>query len=154
MSWIVTQLSTQKIKGIPDQAGDFDPAQEESPSSIAIYAPDACDTSGYADAVEHLLPEDGSILRQHDLKHFVADMTFGEPWGQGAVELPRWLGLTHLEQVLQHLEATSSTLAERDLNWEIVGRVQDIARHTDNSVTEYDERAVLDWCEAEIQWRE
>jgi len=204
MGWIVTQLSVQGIKGIPERAGDFELAQEGSPRSIAIYAPDACGTSGYADAIEYLFSEDGSlteergierrvsmtlvnsesgksvqiarlvksgqaddmppelrpivhaaparrILRQHDLKRFVADMTSGEPWGQDTAELSRWLGLTHLEQVLKHLEATASTLAGRDLSWEIVGRVQDIARHTNNSVTGYDERAVLDWCEAETE---
>ncbi|MBL7182940.1 MAG: hypothetical protein ISS50_00655 [Anaerolineae bacterium] len=204
MSWIVTKLSMQGIEGIPDQAGDFELAQERSPRSIAIYDSGAGGKSGYADAVEYLFSEDGSlaeergieprvsmtlvnsesgesvqvtrlvkteqaddmppelrpivraaparrILRRHDLRRFVVDMTPGEPRGQDAAELSRWFGLTHLEQVLKHLEATSSKLAGRDLSWEIVGRVQDIARHTDNSVTEYDERAVLDWCEAETE---
>jgi len=206
MGWIVAQLSIQGIKGIPERVGDFELAQEGSHRSIAIYAPDARGTSGYADAVEYLFSEDGSlteergieprvsmtlvnsetgesvqvsrlvksgqandmplpelrpivraapahrILRQHDLGRFVVDMTSDEPWGQDAAELlSRWFGLTHLEQVLKHLEATLSELAGRDLSWEIVGRVQDIARHTNNSVTEYDERAVLDWCEAETE---
>ncbi|MBU4480597.1 hypothetical protein KKG48_04125, partial [Patescibacteria group bacterium] len=213
MSWIVAQLSIQGIKGILDQAGDFELAQERSPRSIAIYAPNACGKSGYADAVEYLFSSESSegskedsspaderglkprvsmtlvnsesgesvqvsrlvksgqvndapselcpivraapahrILRQHDLRRFVVNMTPGEPQGQDAAELlSRWFGLTHLEQVLKHLEATSSKLASRDLSWEIVGRVQDIARHTNNSVTEYDERAVLDWCEAETE---
>ncbi len=214
MGWIVAQLSIQGIKGIPERVGDFELAQEGSHRSIAIYAPDARGTSGYADAVEYLfsseeeeeeeeeeslteergieprvsmtlvnsetgesvrvsrlvktgqandmpLPElrpivraapAHRILRQHDLARFVVDMTSGEPWGQDAAELlSRWFGLTHLEQVLKHLEATLSELAGRDLSWEIMGRVQDIARHTNNSVTEYDERAVLDWCEAETE---
>ena len=205
MGWIVAQLSIQGIKGIPDPGGDFELAQERSPRSIAIYDPNACGKSGYADAVEYLFSEDSSladerglkprvsmtlvnsesgesvqvsrlvksgqvndapselcpivraapahrILRQHDLRRFVVNMAPGEPQGQDAAELlSRWFGLTHLEQVLKHLEATSSKLAGRDLSWKIVGRVQDIARHTNNSVTEYDERAVLDWCEAETE---
>ena len=213
MSWIVAQLSIQGIKGILDQAGDFELAQERSPRSVAIYDPNACGKSGYADAVEYLFSSESSegskedssladerglkprvsvtlvnsesgesvqvsrlvksgqvndapselcpivraapahrILRQHDLRRFVVNMTPGEPQGQDAAELlSRWFGLTHLEQVLKHLEATSSKLANRDLSWEIVGRVQDIARHTNNSVTRYDERAVLDWCEAETE---
>ncbi len=212
MSWIVARLSIQGIKGILDRVGDFELAQERYPRSIVIYAPNACGNSGYADAIEYLFSEDGSlaeerdieprlsmtlvnsesgesvqvtrlvksgqaddmssdfgelsrvelrsivraapaqrILRQHDLRRFLVDMTPGELRGQDAAELSRWFGLTHLEQVLKHLEATSSTLAGRDLSWEIVGRVQDIARHTNHSVTRYNERAVLDWCEAETE---
>ena len=225
MSWIVAQLRIQGIKGIPDRGGVFELAQERSPRSIAIYDPNACGKSGYADAVEHLFsseeddddslaeergiepsvsmtlvnsesgesvqvtrlvktarlsvsteldevsPKSGQaddvppelrpvvraaparrILRRHDLRRFVVDMTPGEPRGQDAAELlSRWFGLTHLKQALKHLETTSSTLAGRDLSWKIAGRVQDITRHTNNSVTEYDERAVLDWCEAETE---
>ncbi len=91
------------------------------------------------------------VLRQRDLRNFVGDMAPDEPRDQDAAELFRWFGLTRLAQVLKHLEATSRELAGRDLSWEIVGRMQDIARHTDNSVTQYDERAVLDWCEAETE---
>jgi hypothetical protein len=222
MSWVVTKLSIQGMKGILDRGGDFELARERSPRSIAIYAPNACGKSSYADAVEYLFSEDGSvghlgtegadsecggkhaiphvlaeerriepkvsmtivnsesgksvqvtrlvqtdrdddmppelrpfvraapahrILRQHDLRRFVVDMTAVEKYA----ELSRWFGLTHLEQVLKHLETTSSILEGRDLGWEIVGRVQDIARHTNKSVTEYDERAVFDWCEAEAE---
>ena len=204
MSWIVAKLSIQGINDVLDRVGDFELAQERSPRSIAIYAPNAPGKSGYADAIERLFSEGDSpaeergieprvsitlinsesgesvqvpplvktgrtddmlpelrpivcaapahrILRQHDLRRFVVDMTPGEPQGQDAAELFRWSGLTRLEQVLKHLEETTSKLAGRDLSWEIVGRVQDIARHTNNAVTRYDERAVLDWCEAETE---
>lgn len=221
MSWVVTKLSIQGMKGILDRGGDFELARERSPRSIAIYAPNACGKSSYADAVEYLFSEEGSvghlgtgeaserggrqalshvlaeergiepkvsmtvvnsesgesvqatrlvkadqademppelgpivraapahrILRQHDLRRFVAELTPGEKYA----ELARWFGLTRLEQVLKHLEATSSTLAGRDFGWEIAGRVQDIARHTDDAVPQYNERAVLDWCAAEAE---
>ena len=221
MSWIVTKLNIQGIKGVLDRGGDFELGRERSPRSIAIYAPNACGKSSYADAVEYLFSEEGSvghlgtgeaserggrqalshvlaeergiepkvsmtvvnsesgesvqvtrlvkadqademppelgpivravpahrILRQHDLRRFVVDMTAVEKYA----ELSRWFGLTHLEQVLKHLETTSITLEGRDFGWEIAGRVQDIARHTDNAVTQYDERAVLDWCAAEAE---
>jgi hypothetical protein len=209
------------MKGILDRGGDFELTHERCPRSIAIYAPNACGKSSYADAVEYLFSEEGSvghlgtgeaserggrqalshvlaeergiepkvsmtvvnsesgesvqvtrlvkadqademppelrplvraapahrILRQHDLRRFVVDMTAVEKYA----ELSRWFGLAHLEQVLEHLEATSHILAGRDFGWEIAGRVQDIARHTDNAVPQYDERAVLDWCAAEAE---
>ncbi|HID64082.1 MAG TPA: hypothetical protein EYP49_15295, partial [Anaerolineae bacterium] len=87
------------------------------------------------------------VLRQHDLRRFIVDMTPGARYA----ELSRWFGLTRLEKVLQHLETTSNVLESRDFEREIEERVQDIARHTNNSVTEYDERAVLDWCAAETE---
>jgi len=222
MSWIATRLSIQGVKGVLDRAGDFRLAKKRSPRSIAIYAPNACGKSGYADAVEYLFSEDGSvghfgkggadserggkhaiphvladergieprvsmtlvnsvsgelvevsrpvktgraddippelrpivraapahrILRQHDLRSFVVDMSPSEKY----TELSRWLGLTHLEQVLKHLVTTSNALESTDLDREIDERVQDIAQHTSESVTEYDERAVLCWCATETE---
>jgi hypothetical protein len=227
MSWIATKLSIQGIRGVLDRGGDFELAEEQSPRSVAVYAPNACGKSSYADAVEYLFSEDGSIghlgteeadsehdgkhaiphvlaeergieprvsmtlvnsesgesvqvsrlvktdqademppelgsivraapaqriLRQHDLRRFVAELTPGEKYA----ELSRWFGLTRLEQVVGQdgiLLHTSRILADRDCGWEIAGRVQDIARYTDNSVTQYDERAVWDWCEAEAERR-
>ncbi|MFQ5813016.1 MAG: hypothetical protein ACE5I2_07495, partial [Anaerolineae bacterium] len=200
------------IRGVLDRGGDFELARERSPGSIALYAPSACGKSSYADAVEYLFSEDGSVahlgkselphvlagergikpqvsvtlvdpesgesiqitrpvrtgrvdnmppellpivraapahrvLRQHDLRHFVVDMTPGAKYA----ELSRWFGLTRLEKILEHLEITSNVLESRDFVREVEERVQDIARHTDNAVTEHDERAVLDWCEAEAE---
>lgn len=219
MSWIVTQIGIRGIRGILDRGGDFTPAQERSARSIAIYAPNACGKSSYADAIEYFFSQEGSvghlgadgerggkpaiphvlakergiepqvsmmlvnlasgksvevnrsvktdqsddlppelcpivraapahrILRQHDLGNFVVDMSPGARYA----ELSRWLGLTRLEQVLKHLASTSKALESRDLGREVEERVRDIARHTGNSVTEHDERAVLDWCEAETE---
>ena len=87
------------------------------------------------------------ILRQHDLRRFVVDMTPGEKYA----ELSRWLGLTHLEKILKHLKTTANTLESTDLNREIEERVQDITKHTTGIVTEYDKPAVLLWCAAETK---
>ncbi len=87
------------------------------------------------------------VLRQHDLRHFVVAMTPGAKYA----ELSRWFGLTRLEEILEHLEITSNVLESRDFEREVEERVQDIARHTNHAVTEHDERAVLDWCEAEAE---
>jgi hypothetical protein len=221
MGWIAKKLGIQGIKGVLDRGGDFELAEERSPRSIAIYAPNACGKSSYADAVEYLFSAEGSvghlgtggaserggrqaiphvlveergieprvsmtlvhsesgesvqvtrlvqtdqaaemppelgpivraapahrILRQHDLRRFVVELTPGEKYA----ELSRWFGLTRLGQVLKHLGTTSKVLEGRDLGREIEERVQDIGRHTNNSITEYDERAVWDWCEAEVE---
>ena|GEM_PF-938326 len=222
MSWIVAKLSIIGVKGILDRAGDFKLAKRHSPRSVAIYAPNACGKSGYADAVEYLFSEDGGvehlgkggidsecggkhaiphvlaeergidptismtlvnsetgktvqisrpvktgradsippelsaivctapahrILRQHDLRSFVVDMSPGEKY----TELSRWLGLMRLEQVLKHLVTTSNALESTDLDREIDERVRDIAQHTSDSVTRYDERALLRWCTAETE---
>jgi len=222
MSWIVSELNIQGVKGVLDRAGDFRLARKRSPRSIAIYAPNACGKSGYADAVEYLFSEDGGvdhlgkggpdsehggkhaiphvlaqergiepkvsmtvvdldsgesiqvtrpvetgrvddmpgalrpvvrvapahrILRQHDLRRFVVDMTPGQKY----TELSRWLGLTLLERVLKHLKTTSNALENADPDREIDERVNDIAKHTERTVTEYDKRAVLLWCTAETK---
>ena len=218
MSWlgsgngIVAKLSIAGIRGVLDRGGDFELAQERSPGSIALYAPSACGKSSYADAVEYLFSEDGSVahlgkselphalaeergikpqvsvtlvdsesgesiqitrlvrmgrvdnmppellpivraapahrvLRQHDLRRFVVAMTPGAKYA----ELSRWFGLTRLEEILEHLEITSNVLESRDFEREVEERVQDIAQHTNHAVTEHDERAVLDWCEAEAE---
>ena len=218
MSWlgsgngIVAKLSIAGIRGVLDRGGDFELARDRSPKSVALYAPSACGKSSYADAVEYLFSEDGSVahlgkselphvlaeergikpqvsvtlvdsesgesiqitrlvrmgrvdnmppellpivraapahrvLRQHDLRRFVVAMTPGAKYA----ELSRWFGLTRLEEILEHLEITSNVLESRDFEREVEERVQDIAQHTNHAVTEHDERAVLDWCEAEAE---
>jgi hypothetical protein len=87
------------------------------------------------------------VLRQHDLRRFIVDLTPGAKYA----ELSRWLGLTHLEKVLKHLQTTSNALESTDLDREIEERVQDIAKHTNDAVTAYDKRAVLLWCAAEAK---
>jgi len=61
MSWIVAKLSIEGVKGVLDRAGDFKLARKRSPRSLAIYAPNACGKSGYADAVEYLFSKDGGV---------------------------------------------------------------------------------------------
>jgi len=67
MSWlgsrndIVAKMSIAGVRGILDRGGDFELARDRSPESIALYAPSACGKSSYADAVEYLFSEDGSV---------------------------------------------------------------------------------------------
>ena len=87
------------------------------------------------------------ILRQHDLRRFVVDMTPREKYS----ELSRWLGLEHLEKVLTHLTTTEQTLKRTNPDREIGERVQDISKHTNEAVKEYDQSAVLQWCAVEAK---
>ena len=87
------------------------------------------------------------ILRQHDLRRFVVDMTPSEKYG----ELSRWLGLARLEKVLKHLVTASNALESTDLDREIDERVPDLALHTGGAVCVYDEAAVLAWCAGEVE---
>jgi len=87
------------------------------------------------------------VLRQDALERFVADLSPGERYA----ELARWLGLTHLDQVLQHLDTVYWELQRLDLDRQVQERVQDILRHTGRAVAGRDERAVLDWCAAEAE---
>lgn len=68
MSWIVAKLSIRGIKGVLDRVGDFELTQERSPRSIAIYDPDARGTNGYADAIEHLFSEEGSLAEERGIE--------------------------------------------------------------------------------------
>jgi hypothetical protein len=61
MTWIVTDLNIQGVKGVLDRSGDFKLASKRNPRSIVIFAPNACGKSGYADAVEYLFSEDGCV---------------------------------------------------------------------------------------------
>ena len=58
MSWAITHIGVNGVKGILDRAGDFD---LKGGKSIGIYAPNAYGKSGYADAVEYLFSQDGAI---------------------------------------------------------------------------------------------
>jgi len=87
------------------------------------------------------------ILRQHDLRRFVVDMNPGEKYS----ELSRWLGLEHLEKVLKHLTTTEQTLGRTNPDREIGERVQDISKHTNKAVEEYDQLAALQWCAVEAK---
>lgn len=58
MSWKITNLSVKGIKGVLDRSGDFDLGDG---TSIAVYAPNGCGKSGYADAVEYLFSRDGAV---------------------------------------------------------------------------------------------
>ncbi len=58
MSWKITQINIEGVKGVLNKSGDF--AFKEG-KSIAIFAPNGCGKSGYADAIEYLFSLDGSV---------------------------------------------------------------------------------------------
>ena len=58
MSWKIRKLSVKGVKGVLDRSGDFDFGDGKS---IAVYAPNGCGKSGYADAVEYLYSKDGAV---------------------------------------------------------------------------------------------
>jgi hypothetical protein len=58
MSWNLTHLNIKGVKGVLDHSGDFNLGDGKS---IAIFAPNGCGKSGYADAVEYLVSKDGSV---------------------------------------------------------------------------------------------
>ncbi len=82
MSWKVTQLNIQGVKGVLNKSGDFN---FEEGKSIAIFAPNGCGKSGYADAIEYLFSLDGSVEHlgkgsadserggKHAIPHVLAD---------------------------------------------------------------------------------
>lgn len=61
MTWVVSKLSIQGVKGVLDRSGDFELSKGKKHRSIVIFAPNACGKSGYADAVEYFFSEDGGI---------------------------------------------------------------------------------------------
>ena len=58
MSWSIDYLSIQAIKGVLVEAGKFDLSKKKS---IALFAPNSCGKSGYADALEYLFSPDGEV---------------------------------------------------------------------------------------------
>jgi energy-coupling factor transporter ATP-binding protein EcfA2 len=58
MSWRITRLNIEGIKGVLNKSGDF---TFKEGKSIAIFAPNGCGKSGYADAIEYLFSLDGSV---------------------------------------------------------------------------------------------
>jgi hypothetical protein len=61
MTWVVSKLSIQGVKGVLDRSGDFELLKGKRYRSIVIFAPNGCGKSGYADAVEYFFSEDGGI---------------------------------------------------------------------------------------------
>lgn len=82
------------------------------------------------------------VLRQHDLRRFVVDMSPGEKYS----ELSRWIGLTRLEDILKHLETASNELEKIDLDREVLERQNDILANTNNEVTTVIEKDIYAWC--------
>lgn len=87
------------------------------------------------------------VLRQHDLRRFVVDMTPGEKY----TEISRWLGLEHLEEILSHLTTAQNDLISANPDRQIGERLRDIRENTDGCVTEYDPDLIFCWCTTQLQ---
>ncbi len=61
MTWTVVRFSIAGIKGVLDQGGELPFGTSKSPKSLAVFAPNACGKSGYADAVEYFFSRDGLV---------------------------------------------------------------------------------------------
>jgi hypothetical protein len=62
MTWIITKISIQGIKGVLDRSGDICLKPKSGNSkSVAIFGRNGCGKSGYADAVEYLFSSDGEV---------------------------------------------------------------------------------------------
>src|SRR5258706_1432668 len=86
------------------------------------------------------------VLRQHDLRRFVVDMTPGQKFE----EFARWIGLKSATTVLKHLTTVESTLRETSVDREINERLRSIQDHTLDTVNVFDIPLILDWCSTEI----
>lgn len=61
MTWILSQLKIQGIKGVLDRSGEFTLIKKGKPKSMALFGRNAYGKSGYADAVEYLFSIDGEV---------------------------------------------------------------------------------------------
>lgn len=86
------------------------------------------------------------VLRQHDLRRFVVDMTPGKKFE----EFARWIGLNSATAVLKHLTTVEGTLRDTSVDREINERITSISDHTLGSVNTFDISLILDWCGKEI----
>ena len=85
MTWIVTKINIQGIKGVLNRSGDFNLCKKGKAKSIAIFGRNAHGKSGYADAIEYLFSADGEVEHlgkgsadseqggKHALPHVLAD---------------------------------------------------------------------------------
>jgi len=58
LTWQLIHIQIQGVKGVLDQSGVFNLRDGKS---IAIFAPNGCGKSGYADAIEYLFSLDGEV---------------------------------------------------------------------------------------------
>lgn len=86
------------------------------------------------------------ILRQHDLRRFVVDMTPGQKF----TEFARWIGLESTAKLLSHLTTTERTLKETDVDREFTERLQSVESHTSGRINSYNLPAIFKWCESEV----
>lgn len=62
MTWILTKVIIQGVRGVLDRSGDISlKPKSGNPRSIAIFGRNGCGKSGYADAIEYLFSSDGEV---------------------------------------------------------------------------------------------
>ncbi len=88
-----------------------------------------------------------NILRQHDLRHFVVDMSPSEKFS----EFSQWIGIEDIDNILTHLKTTQNTLKNAGLDREISEHLDSIRSHTLEAVSTFDLQGILNWCTAEAE---
>ena len=103
MSWKIRKLSVKGVKGVLDRSGDFDFGDGKS---IAVYAPNGCGKSGYADAVEYLYSKDGAV------EHLGQGGADSERGGKHAIPhvLAEEKGITPIVSVTLHNDSPPETV--------------------------------------------
>jgi hypothetical protein len=103
MSWKIRKLGVKGVKGVLDRSGDFDLGDGKS---IAVYAPNGCGKSGYADAVEYLYSKDGAV------EHLGQGGADSERGGKHAIPhvLADEKGITPLVSVTLHNDSPPETI--------------------------------------------
>jgi hypothetical protein len=61
MTWTVLRFTIVGVKGVLNQGGDLKFGSPKSTKSLAVFAPNGCGKSGYADAIEYLFSRDGLV---------------------------------------------------------------------------------------------
>jgi hypothetical protein len=61
MPWDVRSIRIEGVKGVLDKGGLLQLERSGEPRSLAVFAPNGCGKSAYADAVEFLFSRDGSV---------------------------------------------------------------------------------------------
>lgn len=87
------------------------------------------------------------ILRQHDLRRFVVDMTPGQKF----TEFARWVGLESATKLLGHLTTAERKLKETDVDREFSERLKSIEKHTVGTIKSYNLKSILNFCEKEVE---
>lgn len=85
------------------------------------------------------------VLRQHDLRRFVVDMSPGQKFQ----EFARWIGWDSAAKLLGHLTTTENSLHDSGVDREIQERLRSVELNTNGVVRTFDFHAILTYCSEE-----